>query len=100
MPLIQQTEHSVVLHDNGLGLFVAGDAVTTSSSVPPAKKSLNFQNATAPSEQVIVHVTAVHTATNSQNAQETGAMGGGATGTSLQTCSVARHPNVVKCQKD
>ena len=96
MPLIPQTEPSVVLHDNGPGLFVAGDAVTTSSSTPPAKKSLNFENATAPSEEVIVHDTAVQTVTNSQNAQETDAMGGGATGTSLQTCSVVRHPNAVK----
>ena len=96
MPLVPQTESSAVLHDDGPGLFVSGDVSATSSSAPPAKKSLNFENAMAPPEQVIVHDTAVQTATTSQTIQETGAMAGGAKGTSLQTCKVARHPYVVK----
>ena len=72
-----------MLHDNGPRLFAAGDPTTTSTGVPPAKKSLNFENATAPVEQVIVYDTTVQTATGSQTAQETGAMAGGTTGTSL-----------------
>ena len=86
MPLIPQTEPSAVLHD----------IITISSTTPPAKKLLNFETATVPPEQVIVHDTAVQTVTNSQNTQETSAMAGGATGTSLQTCQVVRHPNMVK----
>ena len=75
-----------MLHDNRLGLFAAGDATTTSSTAPTAKKSLNFENTMAPPEHVIVHDTAVQTVTTSQDTQETGATATGATGTSLQTC--------------
>ena len=73
MPLVPQTETSVVLHDNGPRLFGAADPGLTGSSVPPAKKSLNFENATAPVEQIVVHDTAVQTATGGQIIQETGA---------------------------
>ena len=48
-------------------------------------------------EQVVVYDTAVQTAMTSQTTQEIGTMVAGATGTSLQTHNVARHPNAVKC---
>ena len=100
MPLVPQTEPSAVLHDNGPKLFITGDRVTTGSSAPPAKQSLNFDNATTLAEQVVVYDTVVQTATDNQNAEETGAMAGGATGTSLQTCRVGKHPNVVKRREE
>ena len=87
MPLVPQTDSSVVIHDTGPGLFTCA---------PLAKKSLNFENATAPPEQVVVHDTAVQMVTTSQTTQEIGATAGHATGTSLQTHRVARHPNAVK----
>ena len=96
MPLVPQTDSSAVIHDTGQGLFVSGDATVLESSTPPAKKSLNFENATVPLEQVVVHDAVVQTATTSQTIQEAGAMAGGATGTSLQICRVVRHPNAVK----
>ena len=97
MPLVPQTDSSVVIHDTGPGLFASGDMTAPASSAPLAKKSLNFENVMAPPEQVIVHDTAVQTAMTSQTIQEAGASAGGATGTSLQTCRVATHPNAVKC---
>ena len=100
MPLVPQTDSSMVVHDTGPGLFTLRDVTVPVSSAPLPKKSLNFENATAPLEQVVVHNTAVQTMMTSQTAQETGATAGGATGTSLQTCRVARHPNTVKqCEK-
>ena len=52
--------------------------------------------ATAPLEQVVVHNTVVQMVMTSQTTQEAGATAGGATGTSLQTHRVAKHPNTVK----
>ena len=109
MPLIPQTEPSAVLQDNRPGLFAAGDIITMGSIAPPAKKSLNFESTmttmapmapTALVEQVIVYDTAVQTAITSQGTQETTSVIGGATGTSLQTNRVARHPNAIKHHKD
>ena len=96
MPLVPQTDSSVVIHHTGPRLFTSGDVTVPVSSVPLAKKSLNFENATVPQEQVIVYDTAVQTATTSQTTQESGATVGGPTGTSLQIHQVARHPNTVK----
>ena len=96
MPLVLQTNSSVVIHDTGPGLFTSGDVTAPVSSVPLAKKSLNFENATAPPEQVIVHDTVVQTVTTSQMTQGAGATAGGTTGTSLQIRQVARHPNAIK----
>ena len=96
MPLVPQTDSSVVIHDTGPGLFASGAAIVPVSSAPLAKKSLNFENATAPPEQVVVYDTVVQTVTTSQTTQETGATAGSATGTSLQTHNVARHPNAIK----
>ena len=109
MPLIPQTEPSVVLQDNGPELFAAGDIITTGSTAPLAKKSFNFDSTTtpmaplalmAPAEQVIVYDTAIQTATTSQGIQESATVTGGAMGTSLQTHWVSRHPNVVKHCED
>ena len=61
MPLVPQTESSVVIHDTGPGVFVSGDVTVTGSSAPPAKKCLNFENTTAPLEHVVVHDTVVQT---------------------------------------
>ena len=96
MPLVPQTDSSVVIHDMGPGLFTLGDVTGPVSSALLAKKSLNFENTTAPLEQVVMHNTVVQTVTTSQTTQEAGATAGGATGTSLQTRRVARHPNMVK----
>ena len=95
MPLVPQTALSAVLHNSGPGLFTMGTAATNTSA-PPAKKSLNFENATAPPEQVIVHDTAVQTVPNNQNNSDSGATAGGSAGTSLQTQKVTRHPNAIK----
>ena len=97
MPLVSQTDSLAVIHDTGPGLFASGDVTVPVSSTSLAKKSLNFENAMAPQEQVVVYCTAVQTVMTSQTTQETGATAGGATGTSLQTCNVARHPNTIKC---
>ena len=100
MPLVPQTDSSAVIHYTGPGLFESGDVTVPVSSTPLAKKSLNFENATALLEQVVVYNTAVQTATTSQTTQKAGATAAGATGTSLQTRKVARHPNAVKqCEK-
>ena len=100
MPLVPQTNSSAVIHDTGPRLFTLEDLTVPESSALLAKKSLNFENATAPPEQVIVHDTAVQTATTSQTIQGADATAGGATGTSLQTHQVARHPNIIKqCEK-
>ena len=100
MPLVPQTDSLAVIHDTGPGLFTSGDVTVPVAKVPLAKKSLNFENAMAPPEQVVVYDTAVQTVMKSQTTQETGAPAGGATGTSLQTHSIARHPNAVKhCEK-
>ena len=100
MPLVPQTDSSAVIHDTEPGLFALGDATVPVAKALLAKKSLNFENAMAPPEQVVVYDTAVQTATTSQTTQETAATVGGATGTSLQTHSIARHPNAVKhCEK-
>ena len=96
MPLVPQTDSSMVIHDTGPRLFTSGDLTAPVSSAPLAKKSLNFENATAPSEQVIVHDTVVQTVTTSKTIQGADATAGGATRTSLQTHQVARHPNAVK----
>ena len=96
MPLVPQTDSSVVIYDTGPGLFALGDVTAPVSSTPLAKKSLNFENTTEPPEQVVVYDTVAQTATTSQTTQEAGATAGGATGTSLQTRRVARHPNAVK----
>ena len=96
MPLVPKTDSSVVIHDMGPGLFTLGDVTVSVSSAPLAKKSLNFENTTALPEQVVVHDTAVQMVMTSQTTQEAGATTVGATGTSLQTCRVARHPNTVK----
>ena len=66
MPLVPQTDSSMVIHDTGPRLFTLGDVTVPVPSAPLAKKSVNFENATAPLEQVIVHNTAVQTATTSQ----------------------------------
>ena len=90
----------MVINDTGLGIFISGDATVPVSSTPLAKKSLNFENATALPEQVVVYNTVIQTVTTSQTTQEAGATAGGPTGTSLQTCRVARLPNAVKqCEK-
>ena len=94
MPLIPQTDSSAVIHDTGPGLFISGDATATGSNVPPAKKSLNFQKATALPQHVVVHDTSVQTVTTSQTTQETGATAGGATGTSLQTHNFNLEPHL------
>ena len=100
MPLVPQTDSSAVIHDTAPGLFTSGDVTAPVSSAPLAKKSLNFENTTALPEQVIVHDTAVQTVTTSQTTQGASATAGGATGTSLQTHQVARHPNAIKqCEK-
>ena len=91
MPLVPQTDSLVVIHDTGPGLFALGDVTVPVPSAVLAKKSLNFENATAPPEQVVVHDTVVQMATTSQTTQEIGATAGHATGTSLQTHRVARH---------
>ena len=96
MPLVPQTDSSAEIHDTGPGLFASGDVTAPVSSAPLAKKSLNFENATAPPEQFVVHDTAVQTVTTSQTTQKAGATAGSTTGTSLQTRTVARHPNAVK----
>ena len=84
MPLVPQTDSSVVIYDTGPGLFTFGDVTAPVSSTPLAKKSLNFENTTALLEQVVVYNTVVQMATTSQTTQEAGATAGGATGTSLQ----------------
>ena len=61
-----------------------------------SQKSLNFENTTEPLEQIVVYDTVAQMTTTSQTTQEAGATAGGATGTSLQTHRVARHPNAVK----
>ena len=100
MPLVPQTDSSAVIHDTAPGLFASGDVTVPVSSAPLAKKSLNFKNATAPPEQVVVYDTAVQTVMTSQTTQEKGVVAGGAIGTSLQTRNVARHPNAIKhCEK-
>ena len=99
MPLVAQTDSSAVIYNTGPGLFMSGEATAPGSKAPLAKKSLNFENAMALPEQVVVYDTAVQTVTTSQTTQDTGAIAGGATGTSLQTHNVARHLNVVKHRK-
>ena len=96
MPLVPQTDSSAVIHDTGPRLFTSGEVTVPVSSVPLAKKSLNFKNATALPEQVTVHDTTVQTVTTSQTTQEAGSTAEGTTRTSLQTCQVAKHPNTVK----
>ena len=96
MPLVPQTDSSMMIHDTGPGLFTSGDVIVPVSSAPLAKKSLNFENTAALPEQVVVHDTAVQMVMTSQTTQEAGATAGGATGTSLQTHRVAKHPNTVK----
>ena len=77
MPLVPQTNSSAVIHDTGPRLFTLGDVTAPVSSVLLAKKSLNFVNATATPEQVIVHDTVVQTVTTSQTTQGAGATAGG-----------------------
>ena len=96
MALVPQTDSSMVIHDTGPGLFTSGDVKVPVSNAPLAKKFLNFENATAALEKVVVHNTVVQMAMTSQTTQEAGATAGGATGTSLQTHRVAKHPNTVK----
>ena len=90
MPLVSHTVVTAVLPDTRLSLHTA-QAATPSSSAPQAKKSLNFDNATAPPidtaiaplEQIIVHNTVVQTATEQKTPAQSSAAG--AAGTSLQT---------------
>ena len=96
MPLVPQTDSSVVIYDTGPGLFTLRDVTAPVSSTPLAKKSLNFEKTTALLEQVVVYNTVVQMVTTSQTTQEADATAGGATGTSLQTCRVAKHCNAVK----
>ena len=116
MPLAPQSEPSTLTLDNGPKLHITGDPVISVSNVPGAKKSLDFSSATIPmeqqatapteqsvnalGEQVTVFNTAVQTAAESPTNAETGISAGGATGTSLQTCQVAKHPNAVKCREE
>ena len=90
MPLVSHTALTVVLPDSRPNLHTT-QVATLSGSAPQVRKSLNFDNATAPPidtaitapEQIIVHDTAVQTAME----QKTPAQGSatGTTGPSLQT---------------
>ena len=70
MPLVSPTSMTAIVADNGPNLHTA-QATMPSGSVTPARKSLNFDNTTAPlvdtataaKEQIIVHDTVVQTAT-------------------------------------
>ena len=104
MPLVSHTSTTAILADNGPNLHTA-QATMPSGSAPPARKSLNFDNATAPptdtatagAEQIIVHDTVVQTATEqSLHPQSSAASAAGAAGTSLQTWQFVKHPNTVK----
>ena len=101
MPLVSPTSTTAIVVDNGPNLHTA-QATMPSGSVTPARKSLNFDNATAPlvdtatavTEQIIVHDTVVQTATEQSLHPQSSAAG--AAGTSLQTRRFVKHPNTVK----
>ena len=101
MPLVSLMSMTAMVPDNGPNLHTA-QATMPSGSGTPARKSLNFDTVTAPpietaipvTEQIIVHDTAVQTATEQPfNPQSFAA---GAAGTSLQTRRFVKHPNTVK----
>ena len=90
MPLVSHTSMTAILADNGLNLHTA-QVTMPSGSAPPARTLLNFDNATAQqadtvtaaTEQIIVHDTAVQTATEQSLHPKSSTSG--AAGTSLQT---------------
>ena len=101
MPLVSLMSMTAMIPDNSPNLHTA-QATTPSGSGTPARKSLNFDNATGPPietatpvmEQIIVHDTVVQTTTEqSFNPQSSVA---GAAGKSLQTWQFVKHPNTVK----
>ena len=101
MPLVSHTSTTAILADNEPNLHTA-QVTTPSGSAPQARKSLNFDNATAPQadtatavmEQIIVHDTVVQTATEQSLHPQSSAAG--AAGASLQTWRFVKHPNTVK----
>ena len=106
MPLVSHTAMTAIITGSGLSLHTA-QAGMPSGSVPQARKSLNFDNATAPPvetatappvvappEQIIVHDMVVQTATEQKTPAQLSAVG--AAGTSLQTRLFVKHPNTVK----
>ena len=109
MPLIPQTESTALLSDSGPGLFTTGDITNVSAMVPSTKRLLKFASSETPTtppasvasaEQITVYDTTIETATTDQNIQESASAMGGATGTSLQTRRVSKHPNAVKCREE
>ena len=97
MPLVSHNATMAVLPNTGLGLHTAQTA-TAVTSVPTAKKSLDFGKATAPPEQIVVYDTAVQTVTVQQTPAQLAV--GGATGTSMQTKRFIRHPNTVQRREE
>ena len=90
MPLVSHTALTAVLSNSRLNLHTT-QVATPLGSVPQARKSLNFDNTTAPPadtaitapKQITVHDTAVQTGTEQKIPAQGSAMG--TAGTSLQT---------------